>query len=384
MKQLVLLASFFILPLMSLAAPSYCPEDLNFEILEREVNDQELDKNSESKTLLIGTKFSPPFVMGEISQLDGLSIRLWGLLADCLALTENQFTFVEYGTTEDLILAVNAGEIDLAIAAISVNADREKLIDFSHPYFEASLGAMVASRDSGANFALVVAKILKSNLLNIILGLLGFMIFVAIYYWWTERQKGNEFFSEGPFKGFYRALIWSTLLVFQGKGDPFTLNTRFGQLFVLFLMFFGVTIISSFTAVITSSLTIQALEPQISTIDDLSGKTVAVKNLSFAADWADEQGIFVEQQQTFPQVQRKFDEAQIDVFVHDRDILKYLVNTKALVDVKLSPLSVAPQHYSIVMGTNSPYEESINLSLLTILEDPIWQSTFEHFLGKNE
>lgn len=348
------------------AAPSYCPD---------------VEPLSPQQTLRIGTKFSPPFVMGQIASLKGVSVDLWRLLADCMALESDQYQFIEYGTTNDLIIATQNAEVDLAIAAISVTPERETMVDFSHRYFQASLGTLVANRDGGANFSLLLAKIFRSNLLNIVFGLLSFMVIVAIYYWWTERQKGNEFFAEGPLKGFYRSLIWSTLLVFQGRGDPFLLNTRFGQLFVLFLMFFGVTIISSFTAVITSSLTLQALEPQVTKVSDLNGKTVAVKNLSVAADWAADNGIFVEQMQTFPQVQRKFDEGTIDAFVHDREILQYLVNTKALVNVKLAPLTMEPQDYAIIVPEGSDILEPINRSLLTILQNTIWMDVQQKYLG---
>ena len=368
-QKISVLFMFTMVAPFAFAAPSYCPE---------------IDPISVEQPIRIGTKFSPPFVMGQLSNLEGLSIKLWQLIADCMDLSAEQFKFVEYGTADDLINAAHLGEIDLAVAALSITADRETHIDFSHPYFEASLGTLVADRDSGANFGLVLAKIFKSNLLNIILGLLTFMFVVAIYYWWTERQRGNEFFAEGPLKGFYKALIWSTLLVFQGRGDPFSLNTRFGQLFVLFLMFFGVTIISSFTAVITSSLTLQALEPQVTSISDLKGKTVAVKNLSVASDWAIEQGVFVEQLQTFPQLQRKFDEGVVDVFIHDKEILQYLVTTKALVDVKLAPLSLVPQDYAIAFPEGSALREPVNRSLLSILDEEVWQTYLNQYLGTNE
>jgi len=363
---LVLLA---VLSTNSQAAPSYCPE----------VTTPELDL-----PLRIGTKFSPPFVMGPKTKPYGLSIDFWTLIASCLALETDDYVFIEYGTADALINAAANYEVDLSIAALSITAARETNVDFSHRYFEASLGSLVASRNSAANFGLLVARILQSNLLNIILGLLAFMFVVAVYYWWTERKNGNDFFRGGPLKGFYRALIWSMLLVFQGQGDPFSLNTRFGQLFVLFLMFFGVTIISSFTAVITSSLTLQALEPEITNISDLSNKTVSVKSQSVAADWAQGQRIFVEPMQTFPQVQRKFDEGTVDVFIHDREILQYLVTSGTLENVKLAPLTMEPQDYAIAFPQNSVLREAVNVSLLGILDDPVWQTYLEKYLGKSE
>lgn len=353
---------------MAFAAPGYCPE---IEPIELEL------------PMTIGIKFAPPFVMGSKNNPKGLSIELWQLIASCLDLDDNDYTFVEYGSAESLIEAAQIREVDLSIAAISVTAEREQKVDFSHSYFEASLGTLVANRDGTANFALLVGKILQSNLLNIGLGLLFFMFTVALYYWYTERKWGNPFFSNGPLKGFYQALIWATLLVFQGRGDPFSLNTRVGQLFVLFLVFFGVTIISGFTAVITSSLTLQGLEPEITQVSDLKNNVVAVKVQSVAQTWADENNVFVRPMQTFPQVQRKFNEGEIDVFIHDKQILQYLVNEKSLVDVKLGPLSLLPQDYAIALPEQSPLMEGINRSILKILESTIWSAYLREYLGEN-
>ena len=352
----------------SIAAPSYCPVISPIYV---------------EQPLRIGTKFSPPFVMGQLSNLEGLSINLWQLIADCLELKPAQYEYIEYGTANELIDATQQGEIDLAIAALSITPAREIRVDFSHRYFEASLGTLVTDRDSGANFGQLLKRIFSSDLLKIFMGLISFMVIVAIFYWSTERKRGNPFFLEGPMKGFYKSLIWSALLVFRGLGDPFTLNTRIGQLLVLLLMFFGVTMISSLTAIITSSLTLQRLEPQITRVEDLDGKIIAVKNLSVAAEWANQQDEFVEELQTFPQLQRKFDEGTVEVFIHDREILQYLVTTKALVDVKLAPLSLQPQDYAIAFPENSALLEPVNRALLTILKEDIWKAHLDRYLGKN-
>jgi len=39
-----------------------------------------------------------------------------------------------------VLLAVAAGEVELAVGALDVTADREERVDFSHPFYRAGLG----------------------------------------------------------------------------------------------------------------------------------------------------------------------------------------------------------------------------------------------------
>lgn len=347
-------------------AQQYCPE---------------IDLQRPDDPVLIGTKFSPPFVMGPKQTPEGLAIDLWSMIADCLELHSGQYRFVEYGTEADLIDGVAYGAVDLALTAIPISLENEKVIDFSYPYFETSLGAIIPDRTRAANFSLLIQRILQSNIVSIILGLFGFMVFVAIVYWWLERRAGNEDFKEGPFGGLYRALIWAALLVFQGEGDPFELKSRFGQISVLLLMLLGVTIVSSFTAVIASSLTLQALEPEVRTVADLEGKSVAVLSQSEAGRLAAEANVIVQQLQTFSQMQRYFDEDRIEVFIHEKEVLRYLINQRSLSGVKLSPLTLSPRSYAIVLPQGSALREPVNLSILAITATPVWKTAVQKYFG---
>jgi ABC-type amino acid transport substrate-binding protein len=331
--------------------------------------------------IIVGTKFAPPFVMGSKDAPEGLSVEFWELIAGCMGLSAADYRYVEFGTNAELVLATSAGHVDLALSNLPINVAHERIVDFTFPYYEASLGVIVPDRSRGANFATLLGRIFHSNILVIVAGLLGFMVFVALIYWWMERRSGNEFFTQGPLSGLYRALIWSALLVFQGQGNPFELRSRFGQLFVLLLMFVGVTIISSFTAIITSSLTLQALEPELNTVADLEGRSIAVISQSDSAIWADDAGLAVKSMRAFSQVQRDFDEGAIDAFMHEDAVLRYLVNDRILTGVKLAPLTVAPSRYALALPANSALREPINLTLLTVLDDPIWDSIQQDYFG---
>ncbi len=65
----------------------------------------------------------------------GFDADLWAAVAERLGL-DYAFEPMDF---EDLIPALQNGEIDAAMGAMSITSQRERVIDFSHPYFESGL-----------------------------------------------------------------------------------------------------------------------------------------------------------------------------------------------------------------------------------------------------
>ena len=82
------------------------------------------------------TKEIEPFVFKEGGRLTGFSIDLWEDIAQQAGF---EFEYVEVTTVGEQLEAVEAGDADLAIAAISVTQDREERVDFSYPYYTSGL-----------------------------------------------------------------------------------------------------------------------------------------------------------------------------------------------------------------------------------------------------
>jgi len=69
----------------------------------------------------------------------GFDIDIWQSIANKLGL-DYEFRPMKF----DLIIpALQSGSLDVAIAAITINAEREQIIDFSYPYFDSGLSIMV-------------------------------------------------------------------------------------------------------------------------------------------------------------------------------------------------------------------------------------------------
>ena len=70
---------------------------------------------------------------------------MWAEVAGRLGLA---YEWVEYETVGEILDAVQSGAADVAIAGISMTRDREAVVDFTHPYFDAGLQIMVPAGSS--------------------------------------------------------------------------------------------------------------------------------------------------------------------------------------------------------------------------------------------
>jgi hypothetical protein len=347
------------------AAPQFCPEGSALE---------------SQNTLKVGVKYSPPFAFSDEKKgWQGLSVDLWETIMLCLG---TRHEYVEYATTDELLDAVSAHKVDVGISTISITSQREKRLDFSHAYHNGSLGIIVKDTSSNRSFADVLKKYLPLKVILSLLGLIVITIFIAYAYWSLESKRGSHLFPNGPAKGFFNSMIWTVQLVFFGRGDPFLISTRGGQLFVVLLTFFGVAIGSAVTAVLTSSLTLVGIEWHIQDMEDLKGQNVLIMGATRASDWAVREKLYVTQLRSWPQVQYELDENPKSVFVHDRDILRFLIKDRYLKGVRLEPLSFQPDAYGIALPKGSALRDPINSSLLAIKEDRLWQVLLEKYLGK--
>ena len=81
------------------------------------------------KELVIGTKEAPPFAMkDQDGTWHGISIDLWRRIADRLHL---RYRFSEEPTVQALVARTADSSFDAAIAALTVTAARDRIVDFT-------------------------------------------------------------------------------------------------------------------------------------------------------------------------------------------------------------------------------------------------------------
>ena len=85
--------------------------------------------HAQKQRLIVGLKEAPPFVMREPGgDWAGVSVDLWRAVAEDLNL-DYEFRAFELG---DLRGAIEQGEVDVVVGALSISPEREAFVDFTH------------------------------------------------------------------------------------------------------------------------------------------------------------------------------------------------------------------------------------------------------------
>lgn len=99
------------------------------------------DGAAESKTYKVGIDTTyPPFEFEENGEYTGIDIDLINAIAESQGF-EIEFNPMDFG---GIIPALQAGQLDVAIAGMSITDERKNVVDFSDPYFDAGLSLVVA------------------------------------------------------------------------------------------------------------------------------------------------------------------------------------------------------------------------------------------------
>ncbi len=324
------------------------------------------------------TREVPPFAMTEDgAHWEGISIALWQAIS-----AELNFTYDLYDADLETMLAhTESGEADAAVGALTITSEREKLLDFSHPFYSTGLGIATHTR---GNWALGLIRALFSwSFLTAIASLFFVLIAAGGLLWFFEHKRNPEQFGGNTAKGLGNGLWWAAVtMTTVGYGDkaPLTLPGRF---VALVWMFASIIVISFFTAGIATSLTVGSLQTGLSEPDDLRGMTVGVVAGSTGVDFARSHRA---QLREFTTVQEALDalaDESLDAVVYDRPMLLYYSQDYSARDMRVLPGVFDEQSYAFAFPTDSPLREPVNQALLAIVHTSAWEETVAQYLGES-
>nr|XP_043630639.1 glutamate receptor 3.5-like [Erigeron canadensis] len=182
----------------------------------------------------------------------------------------------------NLVRDVAENKYDAAVGDFIITAERKKLVDFTRSYMESALVIVAPVNKSKPN----TWAFLRPFTIEMWLVSFGFFLFVGFVVWILEHRLNDEF--RGPPRRQIITVLWlvskrqNLKWAFTYAGEK-TVST-FGR-FVLLLWLFVVFIItSSYTASLTSILTVQQLTASIEGIDGLisTNDPIGVQDGTFA------------------------------------------------------------------------------------------------------
>ena len=318
-----------------------------------------------------------PFVFVDGENVSGFSIDLWQALA-LEAGYDYEYEIVN--GVQDQLNAMETNQANVAIAAISITAEREKNVDFSHRYFESGLGILTHAGNSTPlldSFRLAFSP----TLLRLFTFLVISIVIAGHIIWLIERRRNPEF-PQTYLRGVWEGIWWAAVTVTTvGYGDK-TPTGRIGRLFGMFWMFAGLFIIANFTAGVTSQLTLQGLQGVINGPEDLAGKQVVTVAGSTSDAWLLEKRIGHRAVDTIEEAYELLDSGTFQAVVYDYPVLLYHALQNEDKGYIVPGEAFNKEDYGIAFPTGSPQREEINRALLLLIENGTYDQIYAKWYGE--
>ncbi|WP_170984218.1 transporter substrate-binding domain-containing protein [Rhodoligotrophos defluvii] len=320
--------------------------------------------------LTVGTMAAPPFAMQARSgQWSGISIDLWALLAKELQL---QYRLVEYPTLEALIDAVARGEIDVAAAALTITAARERMLDFSQPYYVTGLSIAVPT-DGQTRWLALLRAASALGLGQAAASLLVIALFVALAMLLIEHFSRLR----GP-RGEH-GLWWAAHApAHQQAIRPQTwpgrmLGALAAALLLVSFVSFGVTLALSWLG--------RSERPQVSSISDIAHVRVGTVSGSSSADYLERHDIRFTGFPNAAEGLTALRDGKLDAFIFDKPLLSWVVLQQFSSSVEVLDTTFDLQSYALALKQNSPLRSRIDPLVIEIAHSEQWQHVLFRYLG---
>ena len=327
--------------------------------------------------MVVGTRDRPPFVIkNPDGTWSGITIDLWRGIAGQLGVSYE----LREGDRDALMRGIQDHSFDVVLDAIAITTERERVVDFSHPYYTTGLGIAVP-RQIGSDWAGALRHVFSRQLIQLLVVIFAATLFVGLLVWLAERKRNVPHFGGPPSQGIGSAVWWSAAtMTTVGYGDKAPV-TALGRMIAVAWMFIGIVFLSGITATITTALTLHRLGSHIQGPEDLPGSYVATIPNTAAEAYLAAHHIASKPYTTVWEGLRAVARHQVDAMVYDAPILRYVAKAEMAGAVRVLHPTFDHEDYGLIIPQGSPLREPINRALLTIIREPGWQEILRSYLG---
>jgi len=213
--------------------------------------------------------------------------------------------------------------------------------------------------------------------------LLMVILIVGAIIWQLEKKKNAEQFG-GGLKGLGDGFWWSAVtMTTVGYGDKAPV-TRAGRIVGFIWMFAAIIIISSLTAGIASALTVQTLESNIDSAEDLrrfkAGTIEGSSSAAYLNLFSVEPSGYISVEDGLQAVAN----GEIDVFVYDRPILQHYLGEGDFEDLVLVPKDLKTDYYSFSFTKGNKLRDILDPLIVRALKSEQWNYKLKNLEGSKE
>ena len=306
-----------------------------------------------------------PFAFEENGELLGYTIDLWKRIAAEAGL---QFEMKTVDSIPGLIELVRTGQADVGMGAISITPEREKLLDFSHPFYES--GLQVLARSSGNNGGLAAFQVLLTGEIWKVCGIILLTVLaVSNVLWFFERRINPESFPEGYRKGIGESVWWAVATLISGGCENKAPVGIAGRVVAIVWMIGGIFLTAFITASLSAAMTATTLSNEVADVSDLRGSSVGTIAGSSSESYLTRAAFNVVGFRTVEDAIAALEAGRVRGVVYDEPILRYYLATNPGLKLRLTGPTFDRSAYGFALPIGSPNRKIINEAFLKLQVD---------------
>ncbi|XP_024024886.1 glutamate receptor 2.8 [Morus notabilis] len=281
------------------------------------------------------------------------------------------------GTYDDLVYQVSLGKFDAVVGDTTIRANRSKFVDFTLPYTQSGVSMIVPVGDKRSKSNAWV--FLKPLTWDLWMTSACFFVFIGFVVWILEHRI-NDDFRGPPFHQIGTSFWFSfSTMVFAHREKVVSNLARF---VVIIWMFVVLILTQSYTASLTSLLTVQQLQPTVTDVRQLlvNGDNVGYIDGSFVRGILKDLGFSDSQLKIYKSPEQCDDlfskkksnggiAAAFDEFVYMKFLLTKYCSKYTMVEPTFKAAG-----FGFVFPKGSPLVADVSRAILTVTEEKIMKN----------
>ncbi|KAK6160705.1 hypothetical protein DH2020_004086 [Rehmannia glutinosa] len=206
------------------------------------------------------------------TRISGFSIEVFEAAVKQLPY-DLHYVFVPfYGSYDEMVAAVRNKSLDAAVGDTEIMADRYVYAAFSHPYIESGLEMVVTVKPGIQDSSIIALKPFNKKMW-ILLAI--FSMSTGAIIWLSEYAAGNEHFRNKSFLETVASVLWLSVTITSFSHRE-NINNSESRLVLAAWTCVILVVYASFTAVLSTMMTVPRLQPSIQEIDYLRNTNAVV------------------------------------------------------------------------------------------------------------
>lgn len=326
-----------------------------------------------AETVRVVTRELEPFSFSQDGRHVGFAMELWEQVAAELGL-ESEITVT--GTAKEIISAVENRSADVGVGALSITAERERVIDFSQPFYAAGLQILVL-REPPSTLDTVrstLSSVFNWKSIGSFALLVVAMLVISHLVWMYEHKVNPEMWPASYGAGMWESFWWTISTLLVGGADNKGPVGVGGRIVAIAWMLLSIVLIALLTGSFAANLTVEKLASDISGPADLPRKNVATVRGSAAESWLQRRGAVVFPFASVEECIAALEARKVRAVVFDAPILQYALKKSGNERIALVGPVFDPTNYGFALQQDSPLRERINQALLALSESGATQA----------